>query len=566
MRRLHLAAFAFAGLAMQPAIVAPPDVGAATYRVGPGHPYADPGAVPWESLAAGDSVVLHWRATPYRNKWVINRVGTEASPIVVHGVPDPGTGALPVIDGQDATTRTQLDYWNENRGVIKIGGSNTPPDGMPAWIVVENLEIRNGHTPYTFTGRSGLTAYAGNAAAIYVEKGSHVAIRGCHLTACGNGMFAAAETSDLLVEGCRIEGNGNVGSIFEHNNYTEARGATFQFNRFGPLTTGAGGNNLKDRSAGLVVRYNWIEGGNRQLDLVESDFDELIDDPRYRTTFVYGNVLIEPDGDGNSQIAHYGGDNGDVTRYRKGKLHFFHNTLVSRRAGNTTLLRLSTDAESADVRDNVLHVTATGNRLAMLDQDGVLTLTRNWMKTGWVGSHSGGSPMITDAGQITGAAPGFADLAGEDFTPAPGSPLVDQAVALHPAAVVAGHGPTLRYVKHQSSAPRVVLGTDPDLGAFEQAGLVGVGDPPPDAGAGSAGLALRASPNPFTGACLVELIGAGGADTRASLEVIDVRGRLRARVPASAPGRWVLTARGTLGPGTYLVRLGALTRRLTILP
>src|SRR5688572_8922253 len=565
MRRFRIFASALTVVAVlfATSCLAPRDLAeAATYRVGPGHPLADPGAVPWESLAAGDSVVIHWRATPYRNKWVINRVGTEAAPIVVHGVADPGTGALPVIDGQDATTRTQLNYWNENRGVIKVGGSNNPPDGMPTWIVVENLEVRNGHVPYTFTGRSGVTAYAANAAAIYVEKGEHVTIRGCHLTGCGNGMFAAAATSDLVVEGCWIEGNGNVGSIFEHNNYTEALGATFQFNRFGPLLAGAGGNNLKDRSAGLVVRYNWIDGGNRQLDLVESDFPELIDDPRYRTTFVYGNVLIERDADGNSQIAHYGGDNGDATRYRKGKLHLFHNTLVSRRLGNTTLLRLSTDAESADVRDNVLHVTATGNRLAMLDQDGVLTLGRNWMKAGWVGSHSGGSPMIADLGQLTGSDPDFADLAGEDFAPASVSPLIDQAVALHPAAVAAGHATILSYVKHQAGAPRVVVGAAADLGAFEQAGVVGVVDPPP-----VAGLALRATPNPFTSACLVELVGAV-ATTRAGLEVFDVTGRLRARVPSVAPGRWVVRANaaGALTPGTYVVRLGALGRRITLLP
>ena len=532
---------------------------ATTYRVGTGHPYADPGAVPWESLAAGDSVLVHWRATPYRNKWVINRVGTQVQPIVVHGVPDPSSGALPVIDGQDAATRTQLNYWNENRGVIKIGGSNVPPDGMPAWIVVENLEIRNAHTPYTFTGRSGVTAYSGNASAIYVEKGQHVTIRGCHLTGCGNGMFCAAETSDLLVEGCWIEGNGNSGSIFEHNNYTEASGATFQFNRFGPLLAGAGGNNLKDRSAGLVVRYNWIDGGNRQLDLVESDFAELIDDPRYRTTFVYGNVLIERDADGNSQICHYGGDNGNAATYRKGKLHFFHNTLVSRRTGNTTLLRLSTDAESADVRDNVLYVSAAGNRLAMLDQDGVLTLTKNWLKTGLVGSHSGGTPMITNNGQVTGTDPGFVDSAGEDLTPAAGSPLIDQAVALAPAASAAGHAVALRYVKHQSSAPRVQNGPALDLGAFEEGGLVGVPpEPPPAAGS----VVLRATPNPFRESTAVEL---SGIATRAPLELVDVTGRVRARVAAVAPGRWIVRAGSLLPPGTYLARVGSLSRRLTVL-
>ncbi|WP_419641612.1 hypothetical protein, partial [Thiolapillus sp.] len=63
---------------------------------------------------------------------------------------------------------------------------------------------------------------------------------------------------------------------------------------------------------------------------------------------MYGNVLIEPDGAGNSQMVHYGGDSGDSgdsgneSIYRKGTLYFYHNTVVSTRDGNTTLVRLST--------------------------------------------------------------------------------------------------------------------------------------------------------------------------------------------------------------------------------
>ena len=43
---------------------------AATYNVGPGQPLATPADVPWESLLAGDTVRIHWRATPYLSKWV----------------------------------------------------------------------------------------------------------------------------------------------------------------------------------------------------------------------------------------------------------------------------------------------------------------------------------------------------------------------------------------------------------------------------------------------------------------------------------------------------------------
>jgi Right handed beta helix region len=529
---------------------------ATTYEVGPGRSYATPSDVPWESLAAGDSVLIHARPAPYRDKWVICRVGTAGAPIVVRGIPDAG-GALPVIDGDDAVTRTALNFWNENRGVIKIGGANNPPDTMPAWIIVESLDIRGARPENTFTGRNGLTAYANNAASIYIEKGQNVVVRGCHLHGCSNGFFCASQTTNLLVEANWIEDNGNVGSIFEHNNYTEGLGIVFQFNHFGPLRAGASGNNLKDRSAGTIVRYNWIESGNRQLDLVESDFDELVNDPSYRETFVYGNILIEPDGAGNSQIAHYGGDGGDPSRYRHGTLYFHNNTLVSRRAGNTTLLRLSTDGDSADVRNNILFVTATGSRLAMLDQDGYLVATQNWMKAGWVASHSGGPVNLVDNGQVTGTVPGFIDLATDDFELAASSPCIDVAAVLHPA-VLPEHRPVLEYVRHQMNRPRVDDG-DLDIGAYELGAAVGVG---PWAGAASTS-GIRVLRNPFSAECEVRVLDPRDARAPSLVEVIDASGRLVAHCAEIEPGRWIWRPDARTSPGLYVIRQGDRSVRAT---
>ena len=525
---------------------------ATTYRVGPSWPYATPSDVPWESIAAGDSVLIHARPAAYHDKWVICRVGTSTAPIVVRGVPD-GTGALPVIDGANAVTRSALDFWNEDRGVIKIGGANSPPDAMPAWIVVQSLDIRSARPENTFTGRNGLTSYASNAASIYVEKGQHVVIRGCHLHDCSNGFFCASQTSDLLVEGNWIEDNGNVGSIFEHNNYTEALGIVFQFNHFGGLRAGAGGNNLKDRSAGTVVRYNRIEGGNRQLDLVESDFSTLINDPSYRKTFVYGNVLIEPDGAGNSQIAHYGGDGGQTANYRHGTLYFHHNTVVSRRAGNTTLARLSTSGDSADVRNNVIYVTAAGNRLALLDQSGRLVATRNWLKTGWVASHSGGAVDVVDNGQVTGSQPGFVQEGSDDFELLATSSCIDQGAALLPA-VLPSHRPVLEYVRHQMSRPRPDDG-QPDIGAYEHDTEVGV----PIVVDGPVQTGIRVLGNPFVERCEISL--SGSLPAPASVAVLDVNGRRVARFSRSGPDRWVWVPDARTPGGLYFFRSGGLSGR-----
>src|SRR5262245_44199533 len=322
-------------------LVACMNLQAATYEVGQSKPFTSIGQVPWESLQAGDTVLIHWRTTPYKEKWVICRQGTQAAPITVRGVPGPA-GELPVIDGSGATTRSALNYWNENRSIIKIGGANVPADTLPKFIILENLDIRSARPPYTFAAGNGTTqSYVNNASSIYVEKGENITVRNCIIHDSGNGFFVASSDSlasrNILVEGNYIYDNGNTGSIYEHNNYTAAIGITFQYNRFGPLRVGCSGNNLKDRSAGLVVRYNWIEGGNRQLDLVGEDSSLIRSDPTYRSTHVYGNVLIEPDAAGNRQIAHYGGDSGLTANYRQGTLYFYNNSIISKRTDRTTL-------------------------------------------------------------------------------------------------------------------------------------------------------------------------------------------------------------------------------------
>lgn len=440
---------------------------AATFEVGPGKPLADPAQVPWESLAAGDTVLIHWRTNAYLSKWVLCRQGTEAAPIIIRGVPGP-QGQLPIIDGNGATTRSVLNYWNQPRGVIKIGGASLPPDTTPSFITIENLDIRSGRPPYSFTAANGtLTAYPNNAASIYIEKGQKITVRNCILHDSGNGLFVAAASREVLIQGNHLYDNGNDGSLYEHNSYTAAIGITFEFNRYGPLRTGALGNNLKDRSAGLIVRYNWIESGNRQLDLVDGEDDPLIQtDPRYRQTFVYGNILIEPDAAGNRQIVHYGGDSGNTAIYRKGTLFFYNNTILSTRTDRTTLFRLSTNEEQCDCRNNLVLVTAAGSTLSMVDDTGKLLLSHNWFKAGWVQSFGAANGSITnDGSNLTGSTPGFLHEATQNFRLASSSPCIDAGTNQHPSATTS-NAVTREYNKHLGNAARR-QDARIDIGAYE---------------------------------------------------------------------------------------------------
>ncbi len=452
---------------------------ATDYHVGPNQALTTVSEVPWATLNAGDRVYIHWRTTPYKEKWVINRQGTPTNRIEIIGVSG-SQGQQPVIDGNGAVTVVGVNFWNEKRGVIKIGGSNTPADGLPTYITIENLEIRSGRPAYQFTNDSNQTeTYANNAASIYIEKGANIIIRNCTLHDSGNGLFIGAnggQTENILIEKNYIYNNGIVGRIYEHNTYTAAINITYQYNRFGPLRAGANGNNLKDRSAGLVVRNNWIEGGNRQLDLVDAeDSQVLVNHPNYKTTHVYGNVLIEPDGAGNSQMVHYGGDSGTTADYRKGILYFYNNTVISTRTGNTTLVRLSTNEETAQVFNNIIYTSASGNRFAMIGGNGTFNMYHNWLKTGWRDCHCTPSGVVNDQGNnLTGSDPLFENFTNQIFKLQDTSPLINKGDVIS-AALLPDYNISFEYVKHQDSETRPVSGSL-DIGAFENTSVLSIND------------------------------------------------------------------------------------------
>jgi parallel beta-helix repeat protein len=345
---------------------------------------------------------------------------------------------------------------------------------MPRYIVIENLEIRGARSSYTFTDDSGATmSYAANASTIYVEKCENCTLRNNVLHDAGNGLFVASSDTDvsknIVIEGNQIYDGGNVGSSFEHNVYTAALGIRFEGNYLGRLQTGAGGNNLKDRSAQTVIRYNWIEGGNRQLDLVDGEDSAAIrNDPGYHATYVYGNILIEYAGDGNRQMAHYGGDSGDTASYRKGTMHFYNNTLVSNRTDRTTLFRASTNEETIDARNNIFYSTAAGTTVSLADEFGIFNLSRNWIKPGWVVSFGTFTGVVNNAStMVTGSAPGFVNEAGQDYHLVSGAQCANASGIpdLNPA-VLPANDVTRQYVKHKATEQRPADGIY-DIGAYE---------------------------------------------------------------------------------------------------
>ncbi|MFO0555591.1 MAG: right-handed parallel beta-helix repeat-containing protein [Polyangiaceae bacterium] len=453
------------------------------YQVGPGKAYENIGDVPFESLGAGDTVRIFYRAEPYHEKLMIGGVGTEAQPIRVCGVAGPN-GELPIIDGENATTRPQLDFpftGHQPRGLIIIGHPNSQPYALqPAHITVEALEIRNARSPLTFTDKSGGTmAYSAPAAGIFVQRGDDITVRGCVIHDNNNGLFMGTSGgTDLshraLIEANYIFDNGSPTDWFEHNVYNEVSDVTYQYNHFGPPKSGAGGvvlgNNIKERSAGVTIRYNWIEDGGHLIDLVDAQEaqSDTVGMPSFHESYVYGNILLRNGTDKGSMV-HYGGDSGLYENYRKGTLHFFQNTVIVRNesAGSWNVpaaFELSTNDEQLISTNNVYWAPAAPGSetpvvmLGARDKtiSGVASFDHDWIRTGWSPFNQiPGNANVHVAevagfpGGLGGTNPGFVDADAGDFSLAAGSPIVGQGTSL------AGLPPiTQQYVRHQSSRPR----------------------------------------------------------------------------------------------------------------
>ncbi len=476
------------------------------YEVGEDKEFTSLFDVPWGELNPGDTVKIYWREEPYREKICISRAGTAEAPITITGVPGPD-GQLPVITGENAVVSPKYSFWNDNRCVLKIGGAryegsmSDPASGrIPKYIIVENLDLRSarptygGEPGYTFINHNGqVTNYLTNASAIYIEYGENIVIRNCDMHDCGNGFFTASQTKNILVQGNRIYDNGIKGRGLEHNVYTSTENIIFEYNYFGPVREPqmgvTCGNNLKDRSAGTVIRYNYFVGGNRALDLVEAG--EFVHLPQYRQTFVYGNVIIDIGQGTNRNVIHYGGDNGviydddwnaigdDTTNYRKGTLYFYNNTVIHRRPGIQQIFQIQSNDETVDARNNIFYMTGEENVLMDSGLFGVgmgkLHLKNNWISDGYSilvsGAEMSEGAEVTIENMIVGKNLKFVDEANDDFRLLPGSSVVDRGAPLHPDVIAAGHDLLFQYVKHNGAIPRMTSDKPEDkvldIGAFE---------------------------------------------------------------------------------------------------
>ncbi len=466
--------------------------GGRDFHIGSGKTYTSIGdfstGFGWDNLAADDTVYIH--SGTYHERLMLSCRGLPSHPIRIVGVPDPSTGARPIIDGTSATTAAEfvVGYTPyETYGLIFVGPHVTSGPYHPGHLVIQGLQLQN--TTGSFTGYAGATQTWAPGSGFYMTWCDDVTIRDCKLSVDSNGVFFKSYgdpirfVADVTIDRNWFIGNGKPNSYLEHSSYGEGYRTTYQYNRYDPLRAQAGGNSgIKDRGVGTVIRYNYLSGSAHYHDLVESQdlYPGLILDPDEGGCYVYGNTYYSTSGTGNtaSDFIHYGGDQGNTWIERFGVLRFYGNTLVQdTNTWKITIFNATGGMSAIDSRNNIIYIVSP-TEVDLHTPVGNGWWGTNWISSTWALSFSGAAAYSGAAAGVGGAlttgtprgitnnggtnTPGFTNASTQDFRLASGGDALSKAAALPSdwPAITASYYDVARGIARSSTA---------DLGAYSPA-------------------------------------------------------------------------------------------------
>ena len=358
-----------------------------TYLVGPTRTYHNLNAVAG-LLGPGDLVLVDGNQT-YPSALLTNS-GSSAQPITIRGV-----------------------RVNGNRPILS-GGTNTI-EVQSNWTVVESFE---------FTGGSSRCFY---------HHADHVTLRDSLIRDCpAHGILGADNGSgSFTMEYNEVRHCGNGTSqhaIYMATNEDDYPGSVFRM-QHNWVHDQNGGNSVKSRAERNEIYYNWIENTTYHLlELIGPDpAGGTAANLKREDSDVVGNVLMRGNDFAFVRIG------GDGTGESAGRYRFLNNTFVSNSTANGSAVFRCFDAlESVEMHNNVFYSVPSGGGLRIIrDAEAIWVSGRqisgqhNWLETG-----STDLPTAVEwTASVTGANPGFVNLAAHDLRPAPGSPLIDAGTA-----------------------------------------------------------------------------------------------------------------------------------------
>jgi hypothetical protein len=357
---------------------------ATNYQVGPSRTYTSLSQVV-NLLNAGDSVFVDGNQT-YTGGVTFTRPGEAGKPVVIKGV-----------------------RINGNRPVLS-GGTNTVAFTSP-WpytngadhYVFESFEVTGGSSRGIFHQADDLTL-------------RDVLVRNCP----AQGVLGAdGGSGSCLMEFCEVR---NCGSgtqnhqIYMATDEVNHPGSVFRMQHC-YIHDANGGNNVKSRAERNEIYYNWIEGGYyHELELIGCDGGDTGNVHLKREdSDVLGNVLRKKGtaagNDSNFSITRIGGDG---TGWTYGRYRFVNNTII---AGSSAVFRCFDTLESVEMHNNVFfRLNGAVNMMRTAEAawtrgSPIIAGSNNWVLQGAQNVPSQWT------GTITGANPGFSDLANADFRP-----------------------------------------------------------------------------------------------------------------------------------------------------
>ncbi len=396
---------------------------AATYHIGPGQTYttfaAFFAAVGSAGPGPGSTIYVHYAT--YNVKFNIDWRGLASARITIEGVPD-GSGNLPVIDFYNAVTPPGLQPGNsyvfQSLSGILFHRLGNVPGHTPGYVTLKNLEL-------THSGPSGGTCVAADGTtigygtwpnAIYVVGGDYIRIENCDINGGACGIFAAdagqctRQIHDIEMIGNWFHDNGIPGSYLEHNTYMECQGELYVGNRYTQLRGDTQGGYLKTRGVGVRVYANYFDPYNSlPFGFVEHQNSHYTAwfAPWYEQDVICAGNIASNIGYSSTPVR-FAGDQGFQQGYRKGNLHFYHNTLVEifdsySRSG---FFQSKTAARIVFAKNNVRYIapatpsgSAPGNVKHVPDETAqAVKWGKNWFSP---------NPMMVWTGEWTGVDHGF---------------------------------------------------------------------------------------------------------------------------------------------------------------
>ena len=453
--------------------------------------------MPWQNLVACDQVLINYRVQPYNDILMIGARGESNKWIVIRGVPGPG-GERPVFDGTNAISPSDkgINTYIDGGGMILVakptGGSfNYPAAYKPGYLHITGFKIQNVRPPAKFTPASGGAPRAWDrfVAGIYAIPVENLAVTDNEFTGNSIGLFVNsvneeyAQSRNVTVARNYFHGNGIVNDAGLHNAYTEAVGTIYEYNYFGPPVVGTAGDNIKERSAGLVMRYNYIEDGVNLIAMrdPESNWEyeaaqlDSFGERLVTKSFVYSNILVakSPTVYGEASIIIGYGDGveyGTKEQVREGHLYFYSNKVLSwndykQYATESVPLfamlnvRAPTTIAALNNQYYTQPKTSAGSAapFSIFYYQGVADFQSNWINKFQLTQESSGGGGLAVGNRFAGGGlgglaqsngdPGFVNLAAGDYTSTPSSPFLTLAAALPDAVVKRGLSPTANPVQ-----------------------------------------------------------------------------------------------------------------------